>query len=80
MIRISIKNNQGSKTVNAEVTDTPAELFANAGINLRGSQVTLNGCILNTEAQNQSLATLGVQDGTENNTISAIVKADGASN
>lgn len=78
MVRITIKNNQGSKTVNAEISQTPAAIFSEVGIQLAGSMVTLNGMNLTASDLNQPLENLGVADGSQNNYMSAIVKADGA--
>ena len=77
MVRVTLKNNQGSKTVNAEVTDTPQEIFENAGNELNSSKVMLDGVFLNSSELSQSLEELGVADGSKTY-LSAIVKADGA--
>lgn len=80
MIRIEVKNNQGGKKINAELTDTPASLFEKFEVSTASSQVTLNGRILSKDELDDTLGQLGVEEGSQGNILSAIVKADGANN
>lgn len=77
MIQINIRTNTVRKTVTAERSNTPNEVFANNGLSTHGAMVNLNGTILSAVDLNATFEALGVANGSTNN-LNAIVKADGA--
>lgn len=81
MIKITLKTNTVRKEVTAEMTQTPAGVFANENINTAGSQINLNGTILTAAEMNTTFealsADIGFADGTSIS-LSSIIKADGA--
>lgn len=77
MIQVNVKTNSTRRTVNADVTETPAQLFERIGANVSGATNNLNGTILSAADMQQPFSALGVQDGTSVS-LNSVVKADGA--
>jgi len=77
MIQINVSTNTTRRTVNAEITATPKQVFDDLGINTSSSMVNLNGNFLYAAEFNKPMSELGVEDGTTAN-INVVVKADGA--
>ena len=77
MIQINVRTNTVRRTVNCEVTDTPASVFAGIGVDTSASSVNLNGATFCAADHNKTFAELGIADGETAN-LNCIVKADGA--
>jgi len=77
MIQVNVRANTTRRTINCEVTSTPAEVFSSIGCDTSSSMVNLNGNILYAAEFQKTFQELGVADGTQAN-LNAIVKADGA--
>lgn len=77
MIQISISTNTVRKTVNAEVTATPFEVFEENNISTAGCQVYVDGERIQGDDFDETFEDLGVDDESAI-TISCIVKADSA--
>ena len=79
MIQIKIKTNTARTTYTKEITDTPSSLIQEAGLDIYGSQLNLNGTILTATDLNSPFESLGVQDGQSVN-LNCVVKGDGGCN
>lgn len=79
MIQVNVKTNTARRTVTAEVTNTPAKVFADLGFDISNSKVNLNGMQLSVGDLNSTFENLGVADGASVG-LNSIVKADGANN
>jgi len=77
MIKIILKTNTARKEVTAELTSTPAEVFAEQNIGTAGATVNLNGTFLTLTDINSTFEALGVQDSSTVN-LNSVIKADGA--
>lgn len=77
MIQVNVKTNTARRTISTEVTNTPAKVFADAGLDISSSKVNLNGMQLSVGDMNSSFESLGIADGASVG-LNAIVKADGA--
>ena len=77
MIQVNVRTNSARKTVTTDVTNTPANIFAEAGLDVSNSKVNLSGLQLTVSDMNTSFERLGVKDGASVH-LNAIVKADGA--
>lgn len=77
MIQISISTNTVRKTVNAEVTATPLEVFEENSISTTGCQVYVDGERIQGADFDETFEDLGIED-ESTITISCIVKADSA--
>lgn len=79
MISVNVKSGTTRVTKNVDITSTPAEVFASAGVSPNNAHVNLNGTILSAIDQQATFSQLGVQDGARVD-LNAVVKADGANN
>lgn len=77
MLSINVRTNTTRRTVSADITATPRQVFEELRIDTSTSQVNLNGTILYAADLGQTFEALGVADGSTAN-LNAIVKADGA--
>ena len=77
MISINVRTNTTRRTVSADVTQTPRDVFNELGVDTSTSMVNLDGAILSAADFAKSFEDLGVADGATAN-LNAIVKADGA--
>jgi len=77
MISLNVRTNSVRKTVTAEITDTPRQVFADNNIDISSSMLNLDGTTLSATDLGSTFEALGVADGTSAN-LNAIVKADGA--
>lgn len=77
MISINVRTNTTRRTVSADVTSTPREVFAEFDVDTSTSMVNLDGAILSAADFGKTFEELRVADGSTAN-LNAIVKADGA--
>lgn len=77
MINLNVKTSDIARTVNADITETPAEVFARVGVDTARAQVSVNGCII--DDIDATFEDLGLTDGKTHN-LRATVKMDGAAN
>lgn len=77
MISINVRTNTTRRTVSADVTSTPREVFNELGVDTSTSMVNLDGAILSAADFGKSFEELRIADGSTAN-LNAIVKADGA--
>lgn len=77
MISINVRTNTTRRTVSADVTSTPRQVFDELGIDTSSSMVNLNGTILTGRDFDDTFEALRIEDGSVAN-LNAIVKADGA--
>ncbi len=78
MIIVNVRSNGGSRTVNAEMNETPASVFESLGIELNNSSVSLGGVTLKASEVNSTFENLNITDGTTIR-LTSVVKGDGAS-
>lgn len=77
MISVNVRTTTTRKTISADITSTPREVFTELGVDTSTSMVNLNGAPLSGTDFNKSFEELGVEDGSVAS-LNAIVKADGA--
>ena len=75
MINLTVKTSDISRTVNAAITETPADVFSRLGVDPSRAQVTINGQLI--ARLGSSFDELGVVDGKAY-TLRATVKSDGS--
>lgn len=78
MIKVTVKSNTTRDTDVFELDNTPAQAFAKFGIEANSNLFYIDGRTISNGGANKTFAELGIEDGTEH-TLSAIVKAEGAS-
>ena len=76
MIRVQVKTNTARPVFTKEITDTPASVISEMGLDISGAQINLNGTILTATDLQSTFEALGVVDGTTVN-LNSIVKGDG---
>lgn len=77
MITVNVRTNTTRKTINVDVTTTPAQIFEELGENISSSMININGLTIDKSNLDKSLEELNVADGSTAY-LNAIVKADGA--
>lgn len=78
MISLTVRTSVPPKrTINVDITSTPAQAFEKIGVDIPSTMVRLNGRTLSEDDIDRTFAELNVEDGTYAS-LSAIVKADGA--
>lgn len=77
MITINVSTTTVRRTVIKEITDTPASVFEELGVDTDNSMVTLDGGIVRGGDINKTFGELGLTDGGSTY-LRSIVKADGA--
>ena len=75
MIQVRVSTSTERKTVNAEITATPREIFDDNGISTEGATINLRGDQLSVGDLNTPFADLGVKDG-DSVSLTAIVKTN----
>jgi hypothetical protein len=79
MISVNVRTSTTRRAVSTDITATPKSVFAELDIDTSTSSVVLDGARLTASDYVKSFEELGVTDGSTV-TMSAIVKADGATN
>ena len=77
MVSINVRTNTVRRTVSAEITATPKQIFDELGVDTSTSMVNLDGVRLTGSDFPKTFEELGVADGGTAH-LNAIVKADGA--
>ena len=76
MIQVNVRTNTVRKSVNKEISATPASVLDEMGLSASGAQINLGGTILSATDLNSTFEALGITDNTSVN-LNSIVKADG---
>jgi len=76
MIQVRVKTNTNRETYTKEITDTPSSVIQEAGLDISGAHLNIDGIILSATDLQSTFEQLGVEDGKTIN-LNSVVKGDG---